>query len=37
LLANDRDHHGTTSVGDFAPTFVRQGKVWLLTDADFFR
>ena len=33
LLANDRDHHGTTSVGSFAPDIRVEGESLLLNDA----
>src|SRR6476646_9771294 len=36
LLANDRDHHGTTSVGNFAPDIRAAGESLLLTDAGLF-
>ncbi len=36
LLANDRDHHGTTSVGGFAPEIHADGERLLLTDAELF-
>ena len=36
LLANDRDHHGTTSVGGFAPDIRVEGERLLLTDAGLF-
>ena len=36
LLANDRDHHGTTSVGNFAPDIRTAGESLLLTDAGLF-
>ena len=36
LLANDRDHHGTTSVGGFAPDIRVDGERLLLTDAGLF-
>jgi predicted glycogen debranching enzyme len=32
LLANDRDHHGTTAVGGFAPEIVVEGERLSLTD-----
>ncbi len=36
LLANDRDQHGTTSVGGFAPEIRIEGERLLLTDAGLF-
>jgi 4-alpha-glucanotransferase len=36
LLANDRDHHGTTSVGNFAPDIRTAGESLVLTDAGLF-
>jgi hypothetical protein len=36
LLANDRDHHGTTSVGSFAPDIRVEGERLLLNDAGLF-
>ena len=36
LLANDRDHHGTTSVGGFDPDIRAAGESLLLTDAGLF-
>jgi 4-alpha-glucanotransferase len=36
LLANNRDHHGTTSVGEFAPAIRVDGEALLLTDAGLF-
>src|SRR6476660_1734584 len=36
LLANDRDHHGTTSVGGFAPDIRVERERLLLTDAGLF-
>ena len=36
LLANNRDHHGTTSVGSFAPEIRVQGESLLLSDAGLF-
>ena len=36
LLANDRDHHGTTSVGSFAPDIRVDGESLLLNDAGLF-
>ena len=36
LLANDRDHHGTTSVGGFAPEIRSDGERLLLADAGLF-
>ena len=36
LLANDRDHHGTTSVGGFAPDVRVEGERLLLTDGGLF-
>ena len=36
LLANDRDQHGTTSVGGFAPDVRVEGERLLLTDGGLF-
>jgi len=36
LLADDRDQHGTTSVGDFAPDVRVDGERLVLRDRDFF-
>jgi glycogen debranching enzyme len=36
LLANDRDHHGTTSVGAFSPDIRVAGENLLLNDAGLF-
>jgi predicted glycogen debranching enzyme len=36
LLANDRNHHGTTSVGGFAPEIRVAGDRLVLTDAGLF-
>jgi predicted glycogen debranching enzyme len=36
LLANDRDHHGTTSVGGFEPEIRVDGESLRLTDAGLF-
>jgi predicted glycogen debranching enzyme len=36
LLVNDRDHHGTTSVGRFEPEIRADGARLLLTDAELF-
>ena len=36
LLANNRDHHGTTAVGRFAPEIAVEGERLLLTDAGLF-
>jgi len=36
LLANNRDHHGTTSIGDFNPEIRIDGEKLLLTDAGLF-
>src|SRR5215469_13141529 len=37
LLANDRDHHGTTSVGGFAPRIGADGESLTVTNARLFR
>src|SRR5215831_15933392 len=36
LLANNRDHHGTTSVGSFAPEITVEGERLLVTESGFF-
>ncbi|MBV8091808.1 MAG: glycogen debranching enzyme N-terminal domain-containing protein, partial [Acetobacteraceae bacterium] len=36
LLANDRDHHGTTSVGGFEPEIRANGETLTVTDSRFF-
>jgi predicted glycogen debranching enzyme len=36
LLANNRDHHGTTTVGAFAPEIAVKDESLLLTDASLF-
>lgn len=36
LLANNRDHHGTAAVGDFAPQIAVIGERLLLTDPGLF-
>src|SRR5262249_25793384 len=36
LLANNRDHHGTTSVGSFAPEITVEGERLLITESGFF-
>jgi hypothetical protein len=36
LLANNRDHHGTTSIGDFNPEIQIDGERLLLRDAGLF-
>jgi 4-alpha-glucanotransferase len=37
LLANDRDHHGTTSIGGFEPEIRADGESLTVTDARLFR
>src|SRR6516162_6627122 len=37
LLANDRDHHGTTSIGGFEPRIRVDGESLMVTDAQLFR
>jgi 4-alpha-glucanotransferase len=36
LLANHRDHHGTSAVGSFAPEIAVEGERLLVTDAGLF-
>jgi predicted glycogen debranching enzyme len=36
LLANNRDHHGTTSVGSFAPELTVEGERLLVTEPGLF-
>jgi predicted glycogen debranching enzyme len=36
LLANDRDHHGTTSIGDFEPEIRADGESLMVTNARLF-
>src|SRR5215470_11685758 len=37
LLANDRDHHGTTSIGGFEPGIQVDGESLIVTNAQLFR
>src|SRR6516165_8758067 len=37
LLANDRDHHGTTSIGGFEPGIRVDGESLMVTNAQLFR
>src|SRR6516165_1149861 len=37
LLANDRDHHGTTSIGSFEPEIQADGESLMVTNAQLFR